>query len=263
MDSLYVPYAGQEQRSTKIVAKENSEIDETSSLISLNVMFSDSSASQVELLFGGKQKLQNFRQPHPSLDMARSGAVITDEPEGRLRYKRTLNHEVSEERVYKMEVKSKVGTQTRWSVQTQNLSSNTGALIHNKATNQSFVVTGDEETVIKMTEPLSSYDLYVGDIWYLMEMKESFIPKDFQLSQNYPNPFNPVTNIRYSVPERADVRLEIFDVLGRKVQTLVDKKQAAGWHVVNWDASSLASGMYLYRLTAGDHVFIKKMTLIK
>ncbi|MGN8225642.1 BspA family leucine-rich repeat surface protein [Gracilimonas sp. BCB1] len=90
------------------------------------------------------------------------------------------------------------------------------------------------------------------------------LPDEFELNQNYPNPFNPTTVIRYGVPQSSEVRLEVFDMLGRKVATLVNgERQRAGWHQVNFDASRLASGMYLYRIVAGKYVQTKKMMLIK
>ncbi|WP_428236046.1 BspA family leucine-rich repeat surface protein [Gracilimonas sp.] len=90
------------------------------------------------------------------------------------------------------------------------------------------------------------------------------LPDEFELNQNYPNPFNPTTVIRYGVPQSSEVRLEVFDMLGRKVATLVNgERQRAGWHQVNFDASRLASGMYLYRIVAGKHVQTRKMMLIK
>ncbi len=90
------------------------------------------------------------------------------------------------------------------------------------------------------------------------------LPDEFELNQNYPNPFNPTTVIRYGVPQSSEVRLEVFDMLGRKVAMLVNgERQRAGWHQVNFDASRLASGMYLYRIVAGKYVQTKKMMLIK
>ena len=95
------------------------------------------------------------------------------------------------------------------------------------------------------------------------ELIDSEKPKVFELSQNYPNPFNPATNIQYAVPEPSLVRLQVFDVLGREVATLVSGQVEAGYHQVPFDASNLASGMYIYRLQAGNQVFTKKLTLIK
>lgn len=89
------------------------------------------------------------------------------------------------------------------------------------------------------------------------------IPQAFALQQNYPNPFNPVTTINYELPLTSHVRLEIFDVLGRKAVTLIDGEIQAGYHQVRFDARNLASGMYLYRLQAGSTIITKKLTLIK
>jgi hypothetical protein len=88
-------------------------------------------------------------------------------------------------------------------------------------------------------------------------------PKIFGLEQNYPNPFNPTTGIRYQVAGASDVRLEVFDMLGRKVATLVNERQSAGAYSVNFNATSLASGVYFYRLQAGSFVETKKMMLVK
>ncbi|WP_185957199.1 T9SS type A sorting domain-containing protein [Gracilimonas mengyeensis] len=90
------------------------------------------------------------------------------------------------------------------------------------------------------------------------------IPSSFSLQQNYPNPFNPVTEISYKLPNQTNVQLEVFDAMGRSVNVLVhNKTQAAGSHSVTFDASHLSSGVYLYRLKAGDVVLTKKLTLIK
>lgn len=89
------------------------------------------------------------------------------------------------------------------------------------------------------------------------------LPVTFALAQNYPNPFNPVTTIAYSLPAATHVTLEVFNVLGQKVSTLVDNDQAAGDHLATWDAARHASGVYLYRITTGEAVETKKMLLLK
>ena len=88
-------------------------------------------------------------------------------------------------------------------------------------------------------------------------------PEAFTLEQNFPNPFNPSTTIRYNLRESGQVRLEVFDVNGRQVATLVDGNQASGAHSVVFDARGLASGTYIYRLQLGAQVLTRKMTLIK
>ncbi len=90
------------------------------------------------------------------------------------------------------------------------------------------------------------------------------IPNSVELQQNYPNPFNPSTSINFGVPTSGKVTLEVFDVLGRKVATLINaENRVAGRHTINFDAQNLASGMYIYRLQAGNSVLTKKLTLIK
>ncbi|MEQ8523721.1 LamG-like jellyroll fold domain-containing protein [Gracilimonas sp.] len=92
---------------------------------------------------------------------------------------------------------------------------------------------------------------------------ETGVPGEFDLANNYPNPFNPTTTIKYALPEAADVRLTVFNSIGQKVADLVNTRQTAGTHQVDFDASQLPSGMYIYRLKAGEFEQIRKMTLVK
>jgi hypothetical protein len=85
----------------------------------------------------------------------------------------------------------------------------------------------------------------------------------FYISQNYPNPFNPVTNIKYTVPQRSFITLKIYDMLGREVSTLVDEEKPAGSYTVVFDGNSLASGVYIYQLQAGKFSDTKKLILLK
>jgi subtilisin family serine protease len=89
------------------------------------------------------------------------------------------------------------------------------------------------------------------------------VPKEFALAQNYPNPFNPSTIISYQLPSASDVRLELYDVLGRKISTLVNARQSAGYYNYTLNAANLATGIYFYRLQAGNFVQTKKMLLVK
>lgn len=89
------------------------------------------------------------------------------------------------------------------------------------------------------------------------------IPKTYSISQNYPNPFNPVTQIEFTIPSPERVTISLFDVLGRKVATLVDKDYASGTFTLTVDGSKLSSGNYFYRMEAGDFVATRKMLLLK
>jgi hypothetical protein len=88
-------------------------------------------------------------------------------------------------------------------------------------------------------------------------------PNKFSLSQNYPNPFNPSTSIQYAISSRQFVSLKVYDVLGKEIATLVNEEKSTGKYNVEFNASSLASGIYYYQLRAGDYVETKKMILLK
>ena len=110
----------------------------------------------------------------------------------------------------------------------------------------------------------------LGDLnWYpkaLTPIQKTYNPEPSQytLNQNYPNPFNPTTNIQFSIPQATKVRLTVYNILGQKVATLINgKRLQAGVHVVQFNALHLASGMYIYRLRAGNFMASKKLMLIK
>ncbi len=138
-------------------------------------------------------------------------------------------------------------------------------IFQNKGANAEF------DFDIKITAPANVKDTVEFQITGIgINMTKSFIlkysaPKEFALYQNYPNPFNPATTIRYSIPEAGSVpvNLKIYDILGREVETLVNKDQKAGNYEVLFNAGKYASGMYIYRLTAGNFKSVKKMMLVK
>jgi hypothetical protein len=110
--------------------------------------------------------------------------------------------------------------------------------------------------------------LVVYDVTGIGDDDEPTLPNAFTLGQNYPNPFNPTTRISFSLPQATEVSLRIYNVLGQQVRTLVDNPMAAGTYTVTWDGateigSQAASGVYLYRLTAGEQILQKKMILMK
>jgi plastocyanin len=91
----------------------------------------------------------------------------------------------------------------------------------------------------------------------------SSVPQSYNLMQNFPNPFNPSTNIRIDIPKASQVTVKIYDVRGNLVQTLINSELQAGSYSIDWNASEYSSGIYFYRLNAGDYSAVKKMVLMK
>jgi PKD repeat protein len=119
-----------------------------------------------------------------------------------------------------------------------------------------------------LTASFNNYD-YIINNWMTAEQTgikqigDAGIVKDYKLGQNYPNPFNPSTSIRYSIPEEGMVNLSVYNILGQKVASLVNQYLHAGNYEVNFDASGFVSGIYFYRLDAGNFSAVKKMILMK
>jgi len=117
-------------------------------------------------------------------------------------------------------------------------------------------IVGEAGTVLSMTMSNLATQIEEKNI-------SSPFPQDFQLFQNYPNPFNPTTAIGYRLLAVSDVKLGIYNMLGQKVATLISGRQKAGYHQVEWDASRFSSGIYYYRIKAGEFQDVKKMILIR
>ncbi len=97
----------------------------------------------------------------------------------------------------------------------------------------------------------------------VFDEEDTEIPKEFILYQNYPNPFNPSTTFRYSIPNESRVIIKVYDILGKEIETLVNEEKPTGSYEITWNASKLSSGVYFYRLQAGEFISIKKMLVLK
>jgi type IX secretion system substrate protein len=106
-------------------------------------------------------------------------------------------------------------------------------------------------------------ELYVDSVKVGVDDLDSVIPTSYSMDQNYPNPFNPSTTIQFQLPEVSKVELKVYNILGQVVATLVNQEMNAGYHKINFDASKLASGLYVYRIQAGKYMNVKKMMLLK
>jgi hypothetical protein len=116
----------------------------------------------------------------------------------------------------------------------------------------------DDTTISDVSDQPFAIKITVSDV-----TEEDGQPRTFALSQNYPNPFNPATEIRFAVPTAGQVRLAVYDLLGREVRLLVDEARNPGTYAVRFDARGLASGVYLYRLEAGSLTLVRKMVLLQ
>jgi hypothetical protein len=122
-----------------------------------------------------------------------------------------------------------------------------------------------DETGKEINENLKSGEKIVISKATINKLKVSgeLIPDVYALEQNYPNPFNPSTTIKFSLPEATTVKLTIYNALGELVSELVNNNLEAGNHIIEFDASQFASGVYLYRINTNDFVEAKKMVLTK
>jgi hypothetical protein len=127
-----------------------------------------------------------------------------------------------------------------------------------------------QNTVSAVISDVGVYAAFTTNIITDVEEDErgDILPYQFELSQNYPNPFNPVTTIEYAITSRCEVTIEVFNVLGQKVRTLVSDTKAAGSYRIEWSGTdesgrSVSTGVYLYRFQAGDVLQTKKMLLLK
>ena len=102
-----------------------------------------------------------------------------------------------------------------------------------------------------------------GKCEYSKEVEVKVVPTEISLLQNYPNPFNPVTEIKFTLPEAAKVTLNVYNIIGQQVASLINGIEEAGFHNIKFEGSRLPSGAYIYRLQTGNIVQIKKMMLIK
>ncbi|SYZ72854.1 hypothetical protein TRIP_C20969 [Candidatus Zixiibacteriota bacterium] len=125
-----------------------------------------------------------------------------------------------------------------------------------------------QDISINLPDNVTSGRLLIGTEKFLAGQERQVLPSTYTLFQNYPNPFNPATTIKFALPQNGMVNLEIYNVLGQKVRTLLDEELPAGFHSVTWDGrdgsgQEAATGVYFYRLKAGDFREIKKMLMLK
>ncbi len=147
----------------------------------------------------------------------------------------------------------------------KNIPSDMSALL--ELSDGSIVSLVDDKSII-LPDGVISGRLLIGTDKFLSDQGRTAVPQNYVLYQNYPNPFNPVTTIKFALPQAEQVKLDVVNILGQSVRTLVQENLLAGYHTVTWDGTDaggheVATGIYFYRLTAGDFRDIRKMLMIK
>jgi hypothetical protein len=241
--------------------------------VNLSAQFGDNGRFDTQILYPDLASIkdasdefdeESLRRYYPSLEMSRSGMMLVNEEHvargGLLREVSRFDADGTE---LELHIKGETGESFSWNLNLQQMPEQTRALVVNRANGKTWLLKHGDKVETTLTEPNAVYDLYTGSRDRLEQLQQDLMPQEFALEPNYPNPFNPMTNIRYSLPSQQHVKLEVYDVIGRRVKVLTNNVQQAGWHVVQFDAGSLASGVYLYRLTTDNNVKVRKMTLVK
>ena len=137
------------------------------------------------------------------------------------------------------------------------------AFVMNNVNNQPFTFIFNKQPISMQFDPWNMIVLKTASLTVGIDDEYTQTPSRFKLSQNYPNPFNPVTSINYDVPKDSKVNITVYDIKGGEIATLVNENKAAGRYTVSFNATNLTSGVYFYRIKAGDFLDTKKMILTK
>jgi hypothetical protein len=263
MEELRIPYGALEQRRYEEEAEEEAEPANIEFIARFHTgRDSGVKETSIRMVLNAEQP-ELAVSPHPSLSNTHYGMVWQDEQEGQrsLRVNTGLYDGTGTD--HRIHLKAPERQMVQLEARFENADERMRILLVNPYTNRSYMVRSGDLIDLELTEPEMAYQVMIGDELSLMEQQSSMLPGEIILEQNYPNPFNPQTMIRYTLVEQVHVQLEVYDMLGRRVQTLVNESQSPGWHTVEFDGSKLSSGMYLYRLAAGGQVTTGRMTLVK
>ena len=260
---LLLPYSNSAK--SGITVQSSSDYSEDAFRATISAQFSDDSQSDISWIFDDQPEIntQNNRY-HPDLAFVKNGMSLREFNDSNKHFSQLHTEFKPEGSHFQLELKSTFDSIVKLSVNINKLPDDTQILLVNKVTKAEYkLINSDNSVNIRMSESTALFDVFIGSEQFLTEMRESFQPTEFSLQQNYPNPFNPKTIIRYSITQDALVKLDVYDLMGRQVYTVVNTQQKAGWYAVDFDASKLASGMYIYRLQAGNYSKTMKMLLVK
>ncbi len=271
LTSLIIPYT------VGGATSKNNIKDDNKGIISISLSDKDKIKSNINIGFNnnsiiGYDKLDRFIPPG---DFEKYRVSIFNEKlETEYKYLHADFRKINSEQVYKISIKAPIGEFYKLNFDVSKKSD--GLLTYLIDQNNNFHnLEVEKEISLKSLVDENKIVLLIGDESFINDQKDNFLPKEFVLSQNYPNPFNPTTTIQYSIPadltyrqagvksETSKVKLVVYDILGRKITTLVNKQQQPGIYEIIFDASRLSSGIYYYTLKVGNFNEAKKMLLMK
>jgi hypothetical protein len=171
--------------------------------------------------------------------------------------------EIGGGQIYELEVKNVTGQDLVFKIKGLDNYEGYLAYLIDKRLNNEIKLSNDSEIIIPANVTNNNYGLIIGTQQFIDEKKGNVIPTEFALFQNYPNPFNPTTVIRYSIPTAVLVNIKIYDLLGNEMLTLLNEFRAPGNYENNFDGVQFASGVYIYKLQAGNYTESKKMLLLR
>ncbi|WP_138429678.1 putative Ig domain-containing protein [Fodinibius saliphilus] len=222
--------------------------------------------ANVHLVYDAQQSKQDgYTKYMPPLKLSKFGAGIVNKKEAnRKKLLHTVGDVLDQDRKhYTIEIKAERKEIIKWTPKISGLDNNIAVMVAEPQKGRAEILENGESYPFMSAEGRKQFEVYIGRNAELEKVKDSMIPQKITLNQNYPNPFNPATTIRFGIKKQSDVTLEVFDVLGRRVKTLVKESLKEGWHQVNFDGRRLASGTYFYRLIVDRKVHTRKMVLIK
>lgn len=262
LDTLKIPYTSIEGNGR--VLQNTSVIPDNTPKITATASYDDGRILDVNWIYAQSDELGfEVNKVHPELTFVDKGMILSSKNDGTIAKVQSSATYDPNGTAYDLEIKARVGSVVNWKASMKNMPNQTKVLLINKTTKKSWIVGNQESIELEITEPTSQYEVYIGDESALSEIQKNQLPDEIELMQNYPNPFNPTTVIRFALPQPENVKIEVFDVLGRKVATLINKEIQAGWHSILFNPTALSSGMYLYRMQAGSKTEIRKMLFVK
>ncbi|MEL7834626.1 cadherin domain-containing protein [Fodinibius sp. Rm-B-1B1-1] len=264
---LEIPYTSLEKRTNNEEQKQLAKSKSLSGEIALDIHIEDSKQpARVHMIYDQDvDQRKAYTQYMPPLKLSKFGATIVDEQKSaREKMLHTIGDTYDRDRKqYTVEIKATTRKKIEWSPNISGFTTEMAVLVIEPDKGRSKILSDGESYTFMAAKGRKQFEVYTGSVDELKEVQENMLPEQVKLNKNYPNPFNLTTTIQFGIEKQSDVILEVYNILGQKVQTLVNGSMKAGWHKIRFNGSRLASGTYFYRLIVGQKVQTKKMVLIK